>query len=162
MLLPKTLSAPKARSVCYFFTCSFALHLLWENAQAPLFAGFTDNVGQHLWACFQATATGDMAFSLVLYFAISVVHRDIWWAEDRENYHHAATWALPPLIGVLLATAFELWAVYVVKRWEYGLMPIVPVVRVGVTPLLQMIVVPTVTLCLCRRQFFYRTFRKRR
>ena len=106
MLLPKTLSAPKARSVCYFFTCSFALHLLWENAQAPLFAGFTDNVGQHLWACLQATATGDIAFSLVLYLAIAVVHRDIVWAGNRLNYQHAATWTLPPLIGVLLATGF--------------------------------------------------------
>lgn len=79
----------------------------------------------------------------------------------NSHWRHAY---FPPLIGVLLATAFELWAVYVVKRWEYGLMPIVPVVRMGVTPMLQMIFVPVATLLASQseKQFSYRTFWKRR
>ena len=50
-------------SVYRFFGYSFLLHLLWENAQAPLYEGFTDEPGQ-LWD-FDAIATGDMAFPLV-------------------------------------------------------------------------------------------------
>jgi len=145
-------SPRRFRPIYRFFGYSFLLHLLWENAQAPLYEEFTDDVPGHLWACFYATATGDMAFSVTLFFVLAVVHRDIWWAARRMNYRHPATWILPPLIGVLLVVAFELWAIYVVHRWTYGLMPIVPIVRVGLTPVLQMIVVPTVTLLLCMRK----------
>jgi hypothetical protein len=45
-----------------FFGYSFLLHLLWKNAQAPLYEGFTDDVAGHLRACFYVTATGDMDF----------------------------------------------------------------------------------------------------
>jgi hypothetical protein len=145
-------SPARSSFLCRFFGYSFLLHLAWENAQAPLYEGFTENLPQHLWACLYATATGDMAFTLILYGVLALVHQDVWWAANRSNYRHPATWTLPPLIGVLLVVAFELWAIYVVHRWVYGLMPIVPIVRVGVTPVLQMLVVPTVTLLLCMRK----------
>ena len=93
-----------------------------------------------------------MAFSLILYGVLALVHQDIWWPANRRSYRHPATWTLPPLVGVLLVVAFELWAIYVVHRWVYGLMPIVPIVRVGLTPILQMLIVPTVTLLLCMRK----------
>lgn len=54
-------------------------------------------------------------------------------------YSHPATWVIPALVGCLLAVSFELWAVYAVQRWQYGIMPLIPVIRVGVTPVLQMV-----------------------
>jgi hypothetical protein len=71
-------------------------------------------------------------------------------AGQSQHISAPATWTLPPLFGAMLVVAFELWAIYVVHRWEYGLMPLLPVVRVGLTPVLQMIVVPAITLFLCR------------
>jgi hypothetical protein len=51
---------------------------------------------------------------------------------------------LPLIIGPLLAVSFELWAIYVEERWVYGeRMPLIPVIGVGVFPLVQMIVIPT-------------------
>lgn len=151
--MPRRPSPPELLSLGRFFSYSFLLRLIWENAQAPFYKGFTDDVPNHLWACLYATATEDMAISLILYCVLALVHRDIWWAAYRTNYRHPATWTLPVLFGVLLGVAFELWVIYVVHRWEYGLMPIVPIVRVGLTPILQMIVVPSVTLALCMRKF---------
>lgn len=135
-------------SVSLFFVSSFLLHLLWENLQAPLYEGF-ESFGQHFWICFWGTR-GDLLMMLAIYAALAVVHRDLFWVADRSSYAHPATWILAPLIGALLAVNSELRAVYVNHLWEYTeAMPLLPVVRVGLTPLLQMIVVPLLTLFLC-------------
>jgi L-cystine uptake protein TcyP (sodium:dicarboxylate symporter family) len=102
--------------------------------------------------CVFATATGDMIFMLVIYLTLAAVHSDLAWPEARPAYTHAATWLIPLVIGSLLAVSYELWAVYVEQRWSYAdAMPRVPVVEVGILPLLQMIIIPFVMLLICAR-----------
>ncbi|QDT16585.1 hypothetical protein [Alienimonas californiensis] len=131
-----------AKPILWYFGSSFVLHLLWENAQMPLFET-PDGLS---WATFKmclfATATGDMFATLSFYLIVAVIHRDLRWAAERSAYSHPATWVVPLITGVLMAIGFELWAVYVAERWTYGSMPLAPVLRVGVTPVLQMIVIP--------------------
>lgn len=133
-----------SRGIIAYFVIGFALHLIWENAQSPLYDCFDPN---DLWMCFRlclrAAAGGDMVFMGVLYAALACVHRDWFWINQLDAYRHPATWILPPLIGVLLAVSMELWAVHVDHRWAYtASMPILPIVRVGLTPVLQMIAIP--------------------
>lgn len=130
-----------------YFGSSFVLHLLWENIQMPLYQGNLPFL-EHFPICLWATATGDMFFMGVIYLIVATVHRNVWWVQDLEAYAHPATWLLPIVIGALLAVSFELWAVYVAHRFAYGSMPLIPIVQVGLTPVLQMIVVPLVTLAL--------------
>jgi hypothetical protein len=139
------------RPAALFFVTSFILHLAWEILQMPLYALPPASFWENVQMCLFATATGDMAFMLTLYLAIAAVHEDLWWVGNKNRYWHIATWVVPVLVGSLLAVCFELWAVYVVHRWDYASMPLVPVLRVGVTPLLQMIVLPVVTLGICWR-----------
>ena len=145
-LRPRRLSAP-----LLFFGASFLLHLLWENLQAPLYEGFT-SFRQHFGVCFRATITGDMLFMLTIYAALAVVHRDPLWVANRETYAHPTTWLIALLIGTLLAVSFELWAVHVDHRWQYAeAMPLMPIVHVGLTPVLQMLLVPPAVLLLTSR-----------
>lgn len=136
------------RGIVTYFLISFALHLSWENAQASLYADFV-SYAQHFWPCFFGTITGDMVFMAVMYFAIAVSLKNAFWSSDAASYRHPATWVLPVITGVLLAVSYELWAIHAVQRWEYGTMPIIPIVRVGLTPVLQMIAVPIATIYLC-------------
>ena len=132
-----------------FFLGSFLLHLLWENAQAPLYAGF-ESFRQHFWMCFIATR-GDLFFMLVIYAALAVIHRNILWVVNRSTYAHPATWIITLLIGFLLALSSELRAVYVLEQWQYGkMMPLLPVFRIGLTPILQMLIVPLLSLLASR------------
>ena len=124
-----------------YFGASFVLHLIWENFHAPLYVGF-EVFGQHFLRCLYATATGDMLFMLTIYLLLAVVHQNLWWGSDRKKYLHPATWILPVVMGVLISVGFELWAVYVDHRWVYGSMPLIPVIKVGLTPVLQMIFIP--------------------
>lgn len=141
----------KTRALISYFGWSFVLHLIWESAQAPLFDGYT-SFWQHFFVCLYGTATGDMFFMAVIYLVLVAVHRDGWWVAHKECYDHVATWIIPVVVGTLLAMSFELWAVYVAHRWVYGVMPLIPIVGVGVTPVLQMIFVPLATIALAHRR----------
>lgn len=139
------------KQILVFFGSSFLLHLLWENAQAPLFDGYESFV-QHFPICLQATATGDMLFMLVIYLTLALVHQDMWWPSNPKTYRLPATWILPPVIGILLAVSFELWAIHVAHRWTYAAtMPILPILLIGITPLLQMVIVPLLSLSIASR-----------
>jgi hypothetical protein len=132
-----------------YFGSSLALHFLWEQAQMSSFELPVLSRAEAVWMCLRATVTGDLAFMTVLYCAAAIIHRDWWWVAEPTAYRHPATWVIPTVLGVLLAVSFELWAVYCVARWEYGSMPLVPVLRVGLWPVLQMMLVPLATVAIC-------------
>lgn len=129
------------KNILIFFVVSFVFHLTWEMLQAPLFQGF-DSLSQHFPICFYATATGDMIFMVIIYLSLALAHKDFHWLNKRKSYTYPATWVLPIIIGGLLAVSFELWAIHTVNRWAYGAMPIIPYLKVGLTPVLQMILIP--------------------
>ena len=116
----------------------------------PLFVSPFESFWNDFTMCLFAAATGDMIFMLILYVTVAIIHRNVYWLSDRAAYRQPATWVVPMLIGGLLAISFELWAVYVVERWHYGIMPLVPILKVGITPLLQMIIIPPATIAICR------------
>lgn len=136
------------RSLTLYFSVAFIFHLLWENAQAPLYDGFESFV-QHFGMCLYATATGDMIFMAVIFVALAAAFADPDWLRRPGLVRHPATWALPLIIGPLLAVGYELWAIHAEGRWVYGeLMPIVPVLQIGFSPLAQMVVIPPATVAL--------------
>lgn len=132
--------------VLVFFGSSFILHFIWELLQGPLYKDFVISFWQHFKACLFATTTGDMLFMITIYLILAIVHRNLWWIADKTNYSHIATWTLPLIIGALLAVSYELWAVYSVHRFAYGSMPVIPLLGVGLTPILQMMVIPIISL----------------
>jgi hypothetical protein len=137
-------------SIGMFFGSSFVLHLIWEIAQMPLFESQDTSARSVFAMCFFATVTGDMLFMLTIYLTMAIIHKDLCWLTDHRVYSHTATWIVPVVIGILLAISFEMWAVHVVHRWQYSSMPLVPLVQVGVTPVLQMIIIPLATTAFCR------------
>lgn len=133
-------------AVAGFFGVSFGVHLAWEVAQMPLYALTNQSFWEGFRMCLYATATGHMLFMLMLYLAVAVIHRKFWWPMRCAIYGHLATWVIPIVIGMLLAVSFELWAVHAVHRCEYGAMPLVLILKVGVTPILQMMIIPLAVL----------------
>jgi hypothetical protein len=144
------LSGNHVLPVSIFFGSSFVLHLLWENLQAPLYAGFQSSA-QQFWICFKAT-WGDLLFMACIYVALAIIHRDPFWVADRAAYALPATWIIALLVGGLLAVNLELWAVHVDHRWQYTeTMPLIPVLRIGLTPVLQMMVIPLAAIAFTSR-----------
>ena len=117
---------------------SFLLNLVWENAQAPLYNGY-QNFWQHFWICLRATI-GDVFIVLIIYSAIALLTKDKLWIQHLNSN----TITVSALMGIGLALIIEGWALST-GRWSYNGMPLIPLINVGVFPILQMAILPLLT-----------------
>jgi hypothetical protein len=127
---------------------SFLLHLVWEFMQVPLFAGMP-SAGH--WAtievCLQATV-GDAVIAVTAFWGVAALTRSRAWILTPTGTQLLA------FVGIGVVTiAMELLATQVLGRWVYSpTMPIVPIVNVGLSPLLQWMIVPLLMVWIVRRQ----------
>ena len=127
--------------VIYFF--AFLLHFVWEMWQIPF---YNDMLEANHWSaviqCTRATF-GDGVIAIAAYSVPAIVARDAAWLYCRKFQ----TWALYLLIGLLATVFIEFLSTEVYDRWQYSdLMPIVPILNTGATPLLQWVVLPPIYL----------------
>lgn len=109
---------------------SFALHIVWENLQAPLYAEFTSFSG-HFPMCFWATVW-DVIISMGALFFTTLPKQASPMKFDKNDFISLA------IIGFVIAIVIEQNAL-LTGKWSYGgAMPLVPYFRVGLTPVLQM------------------------
>ena len=114
---------------------TFALHWLWENAQAFLFKGYA-GFAQHLWMCTVGTF-GDLAIVAIMYGVVALLWRDYRW--HRHGYVRQYFAAI--VVGVGIAVLIEYRAL-ATGRWAYDGMPLVPFTGIGLLPILQMAILP--------------------
>jgi hypothetical protein len=122
--------------------------LAWEAAHLPLYTIWrTGTPGEKVFAVVHCTG-GDLLIALAcLTLALVLVGEPAWPA----HAHHRVA-ALTISFGVSY-TVFSEWLNTVVRQtWAYSdLMPVVPVIGTGLSPLLQWVVVPLLAFHLARR-----------
>lgn len=127
------------RIVTVLFLVATLINYAWEIAQAPLFIGMRDwkNVG---WHCFIASL-GDGIILLVIYATGCIVFRRRDWFFSLRSQEYAVML----LAGLTIALLVEWLALHVLGRWAYtSSMPLIPGLNIGVTPILQMLILPPV------------------
>lgn len=134
----------KTQSVAIAGATAFFLNLAWENAQAPLFKGY-DGFWRHLPFCVTASV-GDMAIVAGLCALVALAFHDAEWPK-RMSLQHVATLMV---FGALIAATFE-WVSLARGRWQYAGMPMIPVLELGLLPILQMTLIPPAICWLLHR-----------
>lgn len=132
---------------------SYLLHFQWELFQMPLFSGF-DGMGYYdaILHCWKATI-GDVAIAATAFLVASAVVRSRSWLLDTNRIAIGVFF----FIGIIITVIFELLATGPLDRWEYsGTMPVVPYAGVGVSPLVQWLVLPALVFWFSRRQLLGR------
>jgi hypothetical protein len=131
-----------------YLALSLPLHLLWETAQLPLYTIWTTGTaGQKAFAVMHCTAGDLMIASLALLAALLLVGTSAWPHESAGR-----VFALSLLIGVGF-TIYSEWANTLRGSWSYGpLMPVLPWLGTGLSPLLQWIILPAVALSAALRR----------
>jgi len=124
---------------------TLVLHYVWEMVQAPLFTEFVGaDFWSHAWPCFQA-AVGDLIIATCAYTAAAAAFRRPAWP---FHDHWKGPLVVCLLVGLTITIAFE-WYALATDRWTYAeTMPMVA--GVGLSPLVQWIAVPYLTLLLLR------------
>lgn len=90
--------------------------------------------------CLVATVV-DALVILLLYLSLAVIYRNIYWIQRW----HWKPMLLLIILGGMIAIVFEKWAL-LRNQWNYAeAMPIVPLLNVGLSPLLQLMILPVLT-----------------
>ena len=122
---------------------AFILNLIWENAHAQLYIGYQGFLSFFLIG-FRSTF-GDVLIILFLYYLFSSLTHDPFWF--RKNIFKM--WCL--LAGILIAIFIEINAISI-GRWAYtSYMPLIPFINVGISPVLQMMILPLLTFSIVDR-----------
>ncbi len=124
------------------FMTAFGLNWLWEMAQMPAYA----EMAAHSWGEIVLTCTvatvGDGVITLAIYGVGALATRRLRWGlEGGWNVYATAA-----LLGGAWAAAIK-WRALAFGRWSYtDRMPIVPVLDIGLWPLLQLTVLVPLAL----------------
>lgn len=126
----------------------FLTHFVWEMIQVPWFVGMAEaSHGSVVWLCIRATG-GDVLILLSSYWLASIIFGNRRWLIEGE---------LKPAVilvatGLLVTIVLEWLATGPLERWVYvDSMPIIPLVNVGLAPLLQWVLLPPLIMWLARR-----------
>ena len=121
-------------------------HLLWEIVQLPLYTISLDADRMYIAFAVVHCTAGDALISIGTYLGAALAARDLKWpvTANRRGI------AVALLLGVFYTAASEWYNVYRVGNWAY--LPQMPLILgIGITPLLQWLIVPVATLILMQR-----------
>ena len=133
------------------YLVSMALgNLVWEALHLPLYTIWLDGTVQRQAFAVLHCTLGDVLIALSTLSVALFIAGDKKWPETRF-----CTVAVLSVVSGLAYTIFSEWLNVVVRAsWAYStLMPVITVFgfRIGLSPILQWLVVPTVSLFLARR-----------
>lgn len=121
------------KQIIFLALVAFILHIILENAQAPLFQGYS-SFARHIPTCFVGTL-GDVAVTLFVYFIVALLKNNFSWIATLNKKDIVVL----AVIGFFIAVGIE-WRALLFDRWAYNdAMPIIPYLKVGLMPILQMI-----------------------
>ena len=133
------------------FLVSTALHFGWEISQmryylfsVPSLPSYDVFIEGH-WT----TAAKDGLITVALYLLVGMLVKNAGWAKrfNRQRFMFLI------VLGFLWAVGVEYHAIEVAHRWTYAKsMPMIPILNVGVAPVLQMVIIPFFAIWLIRKQ----------
>lgn len=119
---------------------------IWELAQKPLY--IVGTFPQFPWGWIRAT-TWDTGYILILYFVLAFIHQDFYWLR-RKNVWDLG---LIAIAGFVTSTIVEHQALAMGKWFYASTMPIVPILRVGLTPFIQLPIMAFMVYWIMRYRF---------
>ena len=125
---------------------AFALHLVWESVQCPVF--YVHGSYEVGWLGMVIAALGDVAITWTIYIVVAALSRRWRWSNGPWSWAQILTMFASALA---LGFAIELRAQHT-GRWVYkDIMPVVPYLDVGVVPLVQLLILTPLVVVLATR-----------
>ena len=115
---------------------AFLLNFIWELIQIPFYKGSSNSI-EHIAFCALASLA-DAIMVLLLYFGFASIFRNPFWIQHSKWQRIV----IVILIGGAGAAVVEIWHLSL-ANWAYAdSMPIIPIVDVGLSPVLQFMILP--------------------
>jgi hypothetical protein len=141
----------------FIFGVAFLLNLVWESLHAPLFVFKEQSSWSTLTACLLFCAGVDAVMMVSIYWVVALIRQDRCWFLRGRSVDRA----LFALAAFTLAFASEYAAVHYRNLWRYSeRIPLIPFADIGLAPMLQWIILPTVIFAIAAK--FFGNLRNRR
>lgn len=115
---------------------AFFLNLAWELIQIPLYKNSSYDTN-HIAFCALASLA-DVLMVLLLYLGLALIFKNLFWIKHLKP-HQFALVLITGGVGAVLSEMRHLS----LGSWAYdNSMPLIPVVNVGISPLLQFMILP--------------------
>lgn len=141
--------SPPLRFLVRYFAFMLAGNLAWETLQLPLYTIWTTATAYRIADAVVHCTGGDLLIAMT---ALGLG----WLAAGRPALRERLPRRLilaTIVVGATITAFSEWWNTQVIHSWAYSaLMPIVPGTALGLSPLLQWIVLPLAGLLLCFRR----------
>lgn len=135
-----------------FFIFGVLLNFPWEFLQVPFFEGMAEAPHWRATVTCALASLGDGLILLIAFLTTSSIWRDRFWFM-RPHVRQIISYVL---VGVIITSVLEhlvTRSTHPVWSWRYSeLMPVVPGLGIGLTPLLQWVLIPPVVAWFSRRQ----------
>jgi hypothetical protein len=127
------------RQLLTLYVVAVTVNYLWELAQSPLYVGM-ERLSLVWWHCLLASL-GDGFLVLLIFAAGCLTLRSLYWFVRPG----AKEYALMLAVGLVIGVGVEWMALHFTRQWSYtSRMPLLPTVKVGITPVVQMLVLPPI------------------
>ncbi len=118
---------------------AFLLNFAWEMLQMPLYEGMELTITSVAFCGLASVA--DTVLVLLLYYFFALVYREPFWVQTY-TLQRIVVLALYGATGAIVAEIVHVYA----GNWTYSrLMPLIPFVDVGLSPVLQFMILPVLT-----------------
>jgi len=124
------------KSIITMSLLAFILNFIWEFTQGPLYKGYKYD-WEHISFCMLASIA-DMLMVLILLFSFGLIYKNVYWINSMD-LNKVLLLVFVGFSGAILAEVFHTMR----GDWSYtDAMPLLPVVEVGVSPVLQFMILP--------------------
>lgn len=142
--------------IAIYLIIAFILNFIWEMSQVALYKPHFDGVFDLVLVHVRATI-GDIIIFLIIYAIVALALRETRWVLGNK----ILPLILASIFGFIFAIAIEKYAL-ITGKWGYGeLMPIIPFVEVGLTPVLQLTILVPLVSFITRKLFVVNVIEKK-
>ena len=120
----------------YIILYSIPINFVWEMVQMPFYKNMPWDLYTALYC--SAASVGDAVMILIIFYTVAFFVKDIKWIFNIKLREIT----LSLIIGFIISVFVEQSALSI-NMWDYSsLMPKIPLLDAGITPVLQMLVLP--------------------
>jgi len=131
---------------------SFFLNFLWEVMQTYFYTMKGEPFNTMLYGWIHCTL-GDVILTMLSFWIVSLISRDRKWPLHLSPSNFIAF----IMIGLVATVVSERVNVHIFKAWAHNeSMPLIPGIKVGLTPFLQWMIVPPAVILLVRHHLLLR------
>lgn len=135
----------------YIVLFSILFNFIWEMVQMPFYLNMPWNFRTTI-ICL-AASLGDAVMILIIYFLVSFFQKDSFWI--RKLKLKGVMFSI--ICGFVLSVLVE-WIAVANNLWQYSnSMPLLPFGEIGITPVLQMLILPLIVFKLTEIIIYFRS-----